>query len=244
MSTLGKSLVVLHGGLSLFLLAWSFGIFTNKIQWATTGGSGSPRIEGEVSKKQEEFNNVMRQAVVPANQRYLTQRGTVGQQERLIAGDRQYYAKELQHLRTEAAPTAPARQVLRDPQGHVALDPNAENRPRMQALNDSTGTPLLSLQAYRDLYNQELKKYLGVADRLDKAAKADKEATDKLRGPKGLHARIQAELKKQDKVKQEQKDVRPHYINSAVELELLKNLEERLSERVKELQEAIGTRTP
>ncbi len=242
MSKFGKTLVFLHVGLSFILLGASIAIFTNQIRWNTPKQvSGGERVEGLVSQKQKKFQNLFNKNLAFAAKRFQLQRGKVSQQEALINADGQYYAAEIQHLRTDAARGKAARGVQRV-DGQFVPDPRNNGRPTMVLLQDSKGDPLLSLQHYRDQIADEETKYQEASDKLDLAARDDKKATDQLTGPKGLHQLGQDELAKQDRLKQEKKDVRPLYINRAVELELLRNLKKRLVAREKELEEAIATR--
>lgn len=60
MSTLGKVLVLVHGALSLTVLAWALGVFTNRIDWNTppakTGGETTPGLYARQDAKATEYN--------------------------------------------------------------------------------------------------------------------------------------------------------------------------------------------
>lgn len=241
MNIFGKTLVFIHAGLSFVLFGVALVIFTHRIPWNTPKNTGGERVQGIVAKYQQELQQIALPGLAASQAQYNANRGQVEQQEAVIAADRAQFGQEMQHLTTDAKSTTPARGIKRDAFGQVALD-QATGRPTMQALTDSTGTaPLLALNTYRDMHNQQVTVYTEKADQLDTAAKLDKDSTELLRGEKGLHAKIQREVKKQDKLAKGQKELRPKYINSAVELELLRNLRDRLESRIKELQEAAGT---
>lgn len=59
MSTIGKVLVLLHGALSLTVLAWVIGVFTNRIDWnnppAKAGVDGSPGVYAQQKAKMDEY---------------------------------------------------------------------------------------------------------------------------------------------------------------------------------------------
>jgi len=60
MSTLGKVLVLVHGALSLTVLAWALGVFTNRIDWNTppaeAGKESTPGLYARQDAKATEFN--------------------------------------------------------------------------------------------------------------------------------------------------------------------------------------------
>lgn len=59
MSTIGKVLVLLHGALSLTVLAWAIGVMTNRIDWnnppAKAGADGAPGFYTRQKAKMDEY---------------------------------------------------------------------------------------------------------------------------------------------------------------------------------------------
>src|SRR5207245_936984 len=60
MSTIGKVLVLLHGALSITVLAWVIGVFTNRIDWnnppAKAGQEGTVGLFDRQKAKAAEYN--------------------------------------------------------------------------------------------------------------------------------------------------------------------------------------------
>jgi len=59
MSTLGKVLVLLHGAISVTVLAWAIGVVSNRIDWNTPPGEGSkdnPGVYARQKEKAEQYN--------------------------------------------------------------------------------------------------------------------------------------------------------------------------------------------
>ena len=65
MSTIGKVLVLLHGALSITVLAWAIGVATNRIDWNAPPGEGSkdnPGLYARQKAKADEYNTAIDRA--------------------------------------------------------------------------------------------------------------------------------------------------------------------------------------
>ena len=71
------------------------------------------------------------------------------------------------------------------------------------------------------------------------ASDRDLKATNLLKGPKGLHARLFFEVDKQELLKNEYDEVRPMWLNTMVELRNLQQLQERLMDVFKTRAERV-----
>src|SRR5262245_10137850 len=135
MARFGKILVFLHVGLSFCFASWAVWLYTNRRDYKSK--------EGEVAKRKAEYDELAMYAVRPADGRWR-----VAQQELLVPEgwrpfERQWFARELEYLRTQATDAKPARRLARGPDGSIVFAPANPANPlagdlfRMEAVKDA-----------------------------------------------------------------------------------------------------------
>jgi hypothetical protein len=234
MPDFGKILVFLHTGLSLCFASWALALYTNRVDWtARKGKDGKP--DGELVTRTSTFDQICKTGLRPADARWRTARFHVNGSEAWRPLEQAWYEQQLEFLRTGATEDNPARQVDHGPRGGDA--PTAVLRPggdlvKMADLPDKVG----SLAFYAREKEAALLKTAELKNEIETAANEDKVATNMLHGPKGLHQRIEDEYVKRELIKAGRKDMRPVRLNTQIEYNNLKELRDRLEDRLTELQ--------
>src|SRR5262249_33733172 len=155
---------------------------------------------------------------------------------------------QLAFLDNGATDANPVRQIDRDPNGNPILIPNPPaggDLLQMGVPKDNTGQPIkgrdgnpLVLRS-RDGYYKEYDSLVQAETlqfiKRNAEAARDKDFTDRLKGPKGLHARLQYEAVKLERLKDEYSEIRPLWLNTKVEYQNLEDLRRRLNVRFDEL---------
>jgi hypothetical protein len=237
MTALGKLFVIANVGLSFLLATIAFGLYATRIDWTTTPAKGDSPA-GEVGELQKRIREAQTALVAPkAN--WLTAHKELLAHEQRRDGDRQWFVKELQHLRTGNTTVTPIRTLVYAPgQSVPASNPNDPDRPLLQPGTDIAGQPLHSLREYnaetitvRNDIQQVLKDY-------DAEVAKDRSLTALLigtEGKKGLQARLREEQAKKKRLEEELSLTKPLLINAVVESELIFKREQSLIARIKEL---------
>jgi hypothetical protein len=235
MTNFGKTLILINLGVSLLMATFALGIYTNTIPYHDITKDNP----GEVTKKKAEVERLW-QSVRPAEEVWREARAYLFEQEAHRAADRVWYQDELQHLLIGDMANSPSRMIEYKAGRPEPADPkNPFGRPKMVPAKDREGNPLLSLRAYNQEEETTLMELKRVTENYDALVKQTTAETEKLLGPKGLHARIKAEKEKRDEVVKEQGLVRPQLVNTVVDSELILKRQKELVARIKEL-ESIG----
>src|SRR5262249_18818541 len=230
--------VMVNVGLSLLFAMTAFSLYAGSIDWAFDASKpGQPggilkEVEGEISK-----DKAMQ---YPVENSWRTARAELRAHEEQRRSDRQFYSAEYEWLRSKAekAPPNTAREVKMEKHQPVP-DRNNQNRPTMVPALDRAGKELWSLA----LYDKELKlrqdENADLLDRLSGKIDEDGKYTDMMLdapGRKGLRTQLVEERVKREGVFEEQRLVRPLFVNTAVESELVLKRKAALEERIRELE--------
>jgi hypothetical protein len=246
----GKILVCVHFVLSLILAAWALALYTNRVNWTTAKGKGL-ESDGELVALQAEYDKLGKGNVRPADFRWRRGRDLLVYNERRRPVERAWYVQQLEFLRSGGVTAdRPIRQLVRDKEGASTFV--LDNRkfpvwtgdllvmePVLHLSKDKDGKPipwnLRALNTYAGEYKKAVDEVVAAVKRVKQAADRDLAATNALKGPKGLHARIEFEQVKQKRVDAEYALVRPLWLNTRVELQNLEDLRTRLEKRINEL---------
>jgi hypothetical protein len=244
----GKILVCIHLAMSLLLATWALTLYTNRIDWTDRAAKGA-EPEGLFLTKKKEYEALSKSGFWPADERYRTNRIDLESHEAARPIERPWYAQQIDFLNSGADEKNPVRQVDRDGSGNPLLVPNPAPGAELLQMGipkDEKGNPVkgrdggqLVLKSF-DYYNKEYDTTLAqetlALRRRQGASARDLAATNKLKGPKGLHARLFFEVAKQELLKDEYNEVRPMWLNTMVELRNLDELRLRLVQRIDELE--------
>jgi hypothetical protein len=244
----GKILVFLHLALSLCFATWAMVLYTNRVNWTNKPAQGIP-AEGELTPRMAEYDRLTKSGIRPVDTRWREARAQLGNNETSRPRERPWYNQQLDFLQDGAAENSPVRQIDRGPDGNpiVVVNPapggdllqmGPLKDPAGQPFNNRDGQPLAlkSMVWYDKEYSSTIAQIVAAIKRLQDASERDTVATNKLKGPKGLHAKLEFEKVKQERVLDEYNEVRPLWLNTAVELKNLEDLRLRLEVRLKELQ--------
>jgi hypothetical protein len=246
MTVFGKILVFCNLVLSLLLMMWALGVWTNRIDFSN---SKPPAVEvgGEYTKRAEVLKDLW-EGVRPAQGNWRGARKAVADQETLQAAAWKWYHDEIDHNAMKAKPpNDPCRMVVfanqADPatgrgKGLIAVDPRT-GLPVMAPAKDRNGKDLICLDLLNQQFDGVLKELGTVQDRHLAQIEEAKKLTDQLIGPKGLQQRLIDEKQKRADVLAEEKLVTPLLVNTYVESELIAKRHKQLDLRKKEL-EKIG----
>jgi len=246
----GKILVTTHVALSLIFATWAMAVYTTRVDFSSTPSKGTTP-DGELVARVAEYDRLTKHDMRPLDTRWRDARKQLEAHEVYRLVERSWYDKQLEFLRTGAKEGSPVLQLDRDAAGN----PKPVDNPRgegpllqMVPIKDKDGNPmktrdgqplvLKSLEYYNREYDLVAGQITVALQKLQKASARDLDATNKLKGAKGLHARINFERTKQERVKEEFDDVRPLMLKTAVELQNLQQLRLRLEQRLRELRES------
>jgi hypothetical protein len=249
----GKILVLTHFGLSLCFATWALVLWANRVDWSSEKGkAGKP--DGELVARIAEYDRVARPGVRVADARWRAARKVVQDNEAWLPYEQAWYERELNFLRSgTVTKDTSIRQIDRGPDGNVIILPNPAvggallqigpiRDPAGQPFKGRKGEPLdlNSLDYYDKEYPATITQMTVILRKLQDEAKRDRDATKEMIGPKGLQARLEFEKLKQARIKDEHDEVRPLWLNTAVELKNLEELRLRLQVRLKELENQIS----
>lgn len=256
MTFVGKLFVLVNVGLSLFWAAAAFALYANSIEWGYDPKKpGSPG--GLLAEKDKQIKDLQAQQF-PLESAWKDARALLRKSDEDRREERQFYTVQFEHNARKAAAGSVARIVeLRAPlagkdagkeevRNHLAmLDPANKNRPKLVDAKDRTGKDLVSRVVYEKEVDDSRKENASLLARLDEETKKTMAFTEKMldRPPlKGLRTLLVEERNKREGVIEEQQLVRPLFVNTAVESELILKRLEGLQERIKELQNYIKKR--
>jgi hypothetical protein len=241
MTAFGKLLVFLNLAFSFFLMSWAMAVYTNRIDFSNTKGTGE-QAAGEFFKRAAVVENLW-EGVRPAQVNWRNARAAIADKDAHQVTEWAFYHVEIDHNRSKAVAANPVRWVvfaeadddrLGIKKGQVALDPKTL-LPLMAPAKDRNGNPMPALA----FLNIDLEKTMASIDQVqEKHEKQIKEAialTEQLIGPKGLQQRLIDEKQKRKDVLDEEKLVRPLLINTVVESELILKRHNQLVRRIDEL---------
>jgi hypothetical protein len=241
MTLFGKIVVVLNLVLSLLMAAWALGLWTNRIDWSNNKGADL-QPPGELTLRKAEAERAWNEApggfaaYRDAKAALFAREDGKEDGKDGRAADRNWYAAEIEHLRTGATEANPGRMVdLALGQGLPTPDPRNYDRPTMKIAKDKFGKPIQSIAAYAKRETELFKELADVQDEYQKSVEEDTRLTERLIGPKGLQQRILDEQAKLAEVLKEAELLRPLLINAVVESELILKRREFLKARIAEI---------
>jgi hypothetical protein len=247
MSGFGKTLVFLQLAMSIVFATIAMVMYTNRPDWSMNKGKdGGP--DGELLQRKQLYDTLATASVRPSDVNWRDSHTRVLQNEWPRAQERRWFAQQIEFVKTGATEKNPALQVNRGNDGRPVLQPNpsrtsfllqmvppSDSEGKAKKDRDGKDLALKSLAWYDKELKQAADDITREMKRLQVAAQKDLDATNKLKGPKGLIARYHAEQGKHDRVVEENKELRPLWLNAAVELQNLEDLRERLNLRLREL---------
>jgi hypothetical protein len=247
MAFIGKLLIVVHGALSLAVLAWAFGIFTNRIDWntppAVAGKETTPGLYARQDAKVKEYNEA-------ANKAYTRWSGNLSQVQ-LLENERYprraFYAEQLQLVKTGQNAAGqrvqnPVRVQVTAPNGFLNAAPNAQ-RPIFlvrdeKKTGDGTGVAAKPI----DQYVTEMTKYvedIEASQTRNSQAIAEREKLNlEIVGKapmKGLRTLLNEQQLIHDQAIAEDVYVEGFVTNREAEFGLLKKRRDAMTDRMKEL---------
>ncbi|MGH7170124.1 MAG: hypothetical protein ACRELF_01830 [Gemmataceae bacterium] len=239
MTRLGKLLVVFNLAFALMLATWSFSIYANAIDWTDSKSKSAPPVPvGQNAIRVAKLKGLW-DGVAPAQAEWLGARGKLAEAESRLAAERVRYDKEIRYVLFGPAKGKGIFEV--DIQkGLIVLDD--QGFPKLVLARDAMKNPLQLLSL--DEYNKEQDKILAaIGDemakhvmQIDEANKlTDKIIGDKAKGIRGLQERINDEKVKDVDVLAELKLVKPLYINTLVEAQLIDKRHAQMVKRIEEL---------
>jgi hypothetical protein len=236
---LGKILVFVCFALSLVMLAWALGIYTQGVNYYTQNPPKNPGDppQGELYKRRDRLapqqGSGLWQALGTAETRYKFADADARYVEGLRPQNLQWFDAQLKELE---AGNKPVKEVAYK-DGRIVPDKQAYFRPEMVEAKDKAGKPLQPLAFYikeqGDLSNQ-IKDTL---TDLQKATKEDVELTVKIGGAKGMRYWLAFEKEKGKKVAAELEELKPQLVNAEVDGERLQSRQRGLELRKAELEQ-------
>jgi len=222
--------------LSLVMATIGFGIWVNGVDFSDNAGKGDTPA-GLLKDRRTEIDSLMA-GLGPAEGTRRSARKELLESEDQRRLARVWYSAELEHLRTGATAAAPARTMI---YANLLPAPDPDNRERIQMgpASDRNMQPLLSMAHYEEQSRRTQSEIADVMANYKKEAEKDIALTNELAGAppakKGLRQRQVEEKDKREGIVGEQRLVRPLFVNTAVESELILQRLKRLQEREKEL---------
>jgi hypothetical protein len=239
MTLLGKLLVVFNLAFALILAAWSFNIYANGIDWTDSKDTKStPPKMGEFAIRAAKLDELWK-GVAPVQKEWGDARHNLADEEARLAADRQRYDKEIRDVLAGPAKGKGISEVAIE-KGQILLDD--QGFPKMVPPRDPMNNPLqlLSLREYNEEDEKLQQSIQGIIEQhqkqIDEANKlTDLIIGDKAKGIRGLQQRINDEKAKNADVLAEMELVRPQYINTLVEAQLINKRHAQMIKRIEEL---------
>jgi hypothetical protein len=246
MTAFGKVLVFCNLALSLFLMTWALGIWTNRIDFSNTKATAE-QSAGRFAVREAELANLW-EGVRPAQKNWREARGIIAAEEARQVADWEFYHVELDRNRGKGNKPAmkgdPCRAVvyadkdndkLGVRRGQVDLNPQT-GLPQMVAVKDGDGNDLVALAAIDKALTELLDQRAVAEDQFKQQEEEAAKLTEQLIGPKGLQQRLIDEKQKRLDLLAEGKLVQPLLVNTYVESELIVKRHKQLQLRIAELQ--------
>jgi hypothetical protein len=252
MTFAGKLFVLVNAGMSLFWLVAAFALFATGMEWAYDPGKPAQTAPGGILKEKQD--EIARQGSMQFHVEQGWRKAYVDlrKREEDRRGFRKFYAAEFAHNEKNASEVSPARIVrLRDGfekdtvrDSVATLDPKTR-LPQMVEAKDQAGKGLQAAGLYDKDLDAKRAENKDLLDKLEAEVKKDiaytEQMIDTARG-KGLRTLLVEERFKRNGIIDEQRQVRPLFINTAVESELILKRLESLEERIKELERYMKKR--
>lgn len=236
-TVLGKTLVFITVALSLLLLGFALGIYSNRIDWpgqtaTLSGGKTTGRVP-ELRKELDDWSN----AAVLAHTRWQRNRDALVRLEAKRPEDLQWYAQQLKLLEDGSPNDVIQQAVLRD-----AKDGKLEV--------DSAGHPLMepapgvrfSRRGYREEFSRLKDESEATITATNELVNQQKALTQVINGdegkPRGLRTLIQEEELTQRNAGEEVEHLKPRRINLQVEAQMLQQRQRALAARLDELKKS------
>jgi len=127
MGTIGKVLVLVHGGLSLMVLAWVVGVVTHRIDWNNPPDNKGPGIYKQQADKAADYTA----SIDRAYNRWTTNLNQVNVLETQRYPRRAFYQVELTRIATGEPAEGnadPVRELVVAPDGFLDVNPNAARK--------------------------------------------------------------------------------------------------------------------
>jgi hypothetical protein len=233
----GKVLVFVALVLALGAAAWSFGLYSGRIDWSNKPAKGSEPA-GELSKRLAKLKEVDN-ALTTAETRERFAATSLREREQRRPRDLNFFAQQYAHIENGINAQS-SLNVVAFKGGEMVLTP--DGLPTMVAFKDAKGQPIQhSLTALDSQLKDMQTKLLASIAEYQKLVEQDEKLTSQMIGEKGLRPQLYEEEKvKQARIKQEIEDLKPLYINVLVESQLLKKRHAALEARLEEMKKALG----
>ena len=246
MTLLGKLLVVFNLAFGLLLATWAFNFYANGVDWTDRADKDAP--PGQLAIRAAKLTELWKGAA-PAQTEWLSERGNVSKTENRLVAERVWYDKEIRYVffgpakgkgvfEVAIAKKDDAKAGVK--KGQILLDDRGD--PLLVPPTDAKGNPLqlLSLTEYNKEDDDTLQSLKAViakhVKQIDEAIKwTDLIIGDKAKGIRGYQDRIGDEKAKNVELLAEIKLVRPRYINTMVEAQLINKRHDQMMKRVAEL---------
>jgi hypothetical protein len=242
MDLIGKILVVVVFGLSLMMAAIGGAVLYYHVDWSNNpAASDGSAPAGELVQRIVKVKQ-LQGLVGPAELSWREARSSLLGQEERRQGDQDWYAAELERLKTGDAAKQPLLMVVYE-KGETVPDPNNLGRPKMEPALDVYKQPLLSLVAYNAQTVAATEETKSVLDKVAASAAEDSKLTALLVGgnTRGLIRRLKDEQDKQDGLASEIKGVKFAEGQVKADSQLLMLRKKALEARVKELEKTTVT---
>jgi hypothetical protein len=242
MDLIGKILVVVVFGVSLMMAAVGGAVLYYHVDWsnnpaAPDGSAPAGELVPRIAKVKQ-----LQGLVGPAELAWREARSSLRGQEARRQGDEDWYAAELEHLKTGDAAKQPILMVVYE-KGETVPDPNNLGRPKMEPAFDVYKQPLLSLTAYNAQIPVVTDETKSVLDKIAASAADDSKLTGLLVGgnTRGLIRRLKDEQDKQAGLASEIAGVNFAEGQVRADSQLLLLRKKSLEARVKELSKTTVT---
>ena len=242
MDLIGKILVVVVFGLSLMMAAVGGAVLYYHVDWsnnpaASDGSAPAGELVHRIAKVKQ-----LQGLVGPAELAWREAGSSLLGQEERRQGDQDWYAAELERLKTGDATKQAIAAVVYE-KGETVPDPNNLGRPKMEPAFDAYKQPLLSLDAYNTQIAARTEETKSVLDKIAASAAEDSKLTGLLVGGnmRGLIRRLKDEQDKQDGLASEITGVKFAEGQVRADSQLLLRRQKALEARVKELEKTTVT---
>jgi hypothetical protein len=235
MGKLGKVLVLVHGAVSIALLAWAIGIYTQRVKWTSTDKSDpgvfdqhtvrAAELQSGVEKSYTRWSGNLFTVLNLDNERFNRRGFYPGQLNMLVTG--QFGGMDVPN---------PVQELVNGPNGYLDIR-QPTGRPAMQ----SSGQNLRNITQYYTLMQQQYVAF-DMSQKKSRQYQADREELNKkivgTEGPpptKGLRLLLTEQRTMEDAAVAQERYDTTYLVNLEAEFGLLKKRRDALTVRMKEL---------